>query len=427
MTIPQTPFNGLTIAGQPVDDSEAALHEVVKHLTVPAARQSEAAFGGSDAQALRALELPLARQIVEAWQLSPRGHAFASLADALDEIRFRLAAIAAMSRFNTGAYDVDYFNPDIHLVPRLGSAGPALLSRFWQFFGPDGASEAQFAQAPDTPAAQAMAPVTGALLPFRGECAGGFQMAVYLGLLNGLGAARFDEMAAKWQRMYIGPWRIGEAETPNPATLFMISAPLDAPPVPGDYLYFKNKDDYLHWAPEGFWTGLNAMYMGMDALGTRHYSGMGASWLSETNLRASLVNAYYHDCAPHVIDDPATEVRFTQRRLLQIPADIEAAMAEPTTPKGGTATPTSSALLAAGFAPQTGGVFAHPGTTLAELCAELGFAPGDLQQVRSAGIDNTPHRVMLGGAMLIVTPVDPGGSARDPGAWVRAHLRLDRE
>lgn len=419
-------ISGLSIAGQRIDGSDDAFHVIEKHLTVPQSKQNLDVFHGSDIDEIRKLENPIAREIIDAMKKSGQEHAFGSSVELGENIMFRIHAIQAMSYANTGQYDMDYFNPDIDLKPRLGSTDSARLSKYWAFLHPHMEWDAEFVQTAGTVPSEAIAPLIDVMFPFRGECAGAFQMAVYFGLLNGLGRARFDEMAAQFGTMYIGPWSLASG-APNPATLYMKSAPLSDPAIPGDYMYFKNKDDYLKWCPNGFWTGLNAMYMGNDALGTPHYSGMGASWLSETNLRSSLVNAYYHDCYPHTIADPQTEVRFTERCLLEIPANLEDAMSPTDTHSEQTNAnaPTPAMLNAAGFEEIAPGVHQHPGTTLGTLAKMLQFHADDLRQVTSAGRHNPPHRVTQNGVDTVIHYEDPAANLRDPGAEVTAHVNLN--
>ncbi|POF31770.1 hypothetical protein [Roseibium marinum] len=418
-----TENTGLSVAGQTLFNHDETFHEIEKHITVPEELQDTPIFKSGLVLEIRNLENPIARQIVEAMKASSSAHAFASVQDLRDNIAFRLHAIDAMTFCNTGKYDMDYFNPSIDLQPRIGSTDASRLSRFWAFLHPHAQDNAEFSQVRGTLASEAIAPMANATFPFRGECAGAFQMAVYFGLLTGLGQKRFDAMASDFGTMYIGPWSLVRG-TPNPATLFMKSASLKDPPIPGDYMYFKNKDDYLTWAPDGFWTGLNAMYMGKDEMGTRHYSGMGASWLSETNLRASLINAYYHDCFPHTISNPVKEVRFTERNLLTIPAQLQAASV-PSTPardvQRGPAFDTTR-LRKAGFAMDDAGIWVHPGTTLGQMCKDLEISPDDLHQVASAGIKNPPHRYTRDGISVIIHYADPATDRRDTDAPVTAHV-----
>jgi len=417
---------GLVVSGSYLDNSDESFHNIEKYLTVSTINQEETAFMSSGKQEVSKLETPLARQIVDAFKASDQAHDFASTSDILDNIRLRIAAIQAFGNCNTGAYDMDYFDPSTNLLPRFGTENSSRLSAFWSFMYPADTWDAEFEQQANTIASEAMAPIFGATFPFRGECAGAFQMAVYYGLLNGLGASRFDKMAEKWGKMYVGPWRIGPDQTPNPATLFMQSAPLSGTHIPGDYLYFKNKDDYLKWAPDGFWTGLNAMYMGNDALGTPHYSGMGASWLSEVNLRASLMNAYYHDCYPHTIDDPMTEVRFTLRNTLQIPEKLENQMIK-AAPARTTAlsAPTAEMLKSAGFVEAEKGQFGHSDTTVGALASAFGFKPHELRQVPSAGKDNPPHKIVVKNVTVIVHYNDENAPRFDPNSGVTSYVNLN--
>jgi len=422
---------GLTVAGTRLDDSDACFHEIEKHLTVPAAGRRDPAFQGRDRAAIAALEHPLARQILDAMKAArAAGHAYGDSADLAADIALRLAAIAAMTNFNTGAYDADYYNEDIDLKPAMGwlpsqGGGSPTEGAFWQLMTAD-IWYAAFYQKLGTVASQALDPVEYVSLPFRGECAGAFQLAIYYGLLNGLGAAELDRMAAKFGRMFVGPWRLSDTQ-PNPATLYMQMAPLSDPPIPGDYMYFKNKDDYSKLAPNGFWTGLNAFYVGMDDLGTRHYSGLGGSWLSEANLRMTVVNAYYHDCYPHTIADPLTECRFSERALLTIPPDLEPAMTEDETPKADHAKPPRpdpAALTAAGFARTADDRYELATAPLGAVAKALGFDPGTLTQLPSTGMANPDHRLALEGATLILRYADPAAGRRDPAATVSATLTL---
>ena len=418
--------SGLSIAGQHIDNSSDAFHIIEKHLTVPAQQQESSVFQSGSEQEIRALENPIAREIIDAMKQASEEHAFASSIELGQNIMFRIHAIQAMSNANTGQYDMDYYDPTIQLKPRLGSTDSSRLSKYWSFLHPHQEWEADFAQTSGTVASEAVAPLIDVMFPFRGECAGAFQMAVYFGLLNGLGRARFDEMAAQFGTMYVGPWSLANG-APNPATLYMKTTTLIDPPIPGDYMYFKNKDDYLKWAPNGFWTGLNSMYMGKDALGTRHYSGMGASWLSETNLRASLVNAYYHDCFPHTIAHPDVEVRFTERALLEIPSDLGEAMTQDDTSQtnGAANAPSADQLTGAGFEEAHPGVFSHAGSTLAEIAKALNFHPDELRQVVSASRHNPSHRVIQGGVTTIIHYADPNAARCDPNAAVTAHTNLN--
>lgn len=364
----------------------------------------------------------LADEIMVASVAASQAISFPSLQHFWENLLFRIGAIASMTALTSGVYDCDYYDPTVGPEPRLGTTGATRVSEYWQFITPGG-TDAEWQQVTGADSLAAIKPEEGHTLPFRGECAGAFQLTVFWGLLNGLGPDRFSQIAGQFGTMLVGPW------TDNPATDFMAEkASLQDPPIPGDYMYFKNKDDYLEWAPDGFWQGLNAMYMGKDMLGTRHYSGMGASWLSEQNLRASLVNAYYHDCYPHTVNCPLEEVRFTIRRLLQIPTGItkHAMPLRSAHPSKGSV-PTTTTLQAQGYQALSRGTFENPRTTVVE-CAELfGITALDLHQQQSTGLENPDMRFDAPGASIVLTYHDPEDDRRNPQAVVRVIVRMKPE
>lgn len=409
MALDKTAERGLVVDGTPVTDFAIVLKSLKE--VAPSGRTSD-------------LDTPLAHEVIEAMQASSVALRFDGMAGLLDNILFRLAAVASMANLNTGAYDCDYFNQDIDLKTRIGTTDPSRVSSFWAFMNPQDEWDAEWEQVGGTVPSDAMKPAAGSVFPFRGECAGAFQLCVYWGLLNGLGAEKFDAMAAKTGTMYVGPWRVGKL--PNPATLYMQTASLQDPPIPGDYLYFRNKDDYPKLAPDGFWMGLNSMYMGKDMLGTRHYSGMGASWQSESNLRMELSNAYYHDCYPHTIDHPMAEVRFTQRNILTIPGDLE--MMEQrkadTDISEMAKVPTVPTLVAQGYEKRDETRFEHETTTLAGVKEVFGIAPGALRQHRSSGLGRPLYRADMDGGTVLVTFDEVEADRADPEARVSVHVKL---
>ena len=364
----------------------------------------------------------LADEIMVASVAATQAITFPSLQHFWENLLFRLGAIASMTALTSGVYDGDYYDPTLGPEPRLGTTGDSRVSQYWQFTNP-AKTDANWQQVAGSDSLAAIKPEEGHTLPFRGECAGAFQLTVFWGLLNGLGPERFSQLASQFGTMLVGDW------TNNPATEFMAQhASLQDPPIPGDYMYFKNKDDYLEWAPDGFWQGLNAMYMGQDMLGTRHYSGMGASWMSEQNLRSSLVNAYYHDCYPHIVPCPDSEVRFTIRRLLQVPSTItkKAMPLQSDHPSKGNV-PTATTLRAAGYQSLDRETFENPRSTVNE-CAELfGFTALDLHQQLSSGLDNPPMRFEAPGATLVLTYHNPEDDRRNPQAVVRVIVKLKQD
>lgn len=406
MTIQIPVKHGLMIEGRIIGDLKQLKQDLVD---LAGEDQKETIFGR------------IAEEIMTATMAQSKPIEFPNLNDFWENLLFRLGALASMTALTSGIYDGDYYDPTLGPQPRLGTTGASRVSEYWEFI-PPGTENAEWQQKTGADPVEAIRPAEGHTLPFRGECAGAFQLTVFWGLLNGLGDARFKQMADKFGTMLVGPW------TSNPATDFMAtSAPVQDPPIPGDYMYFKNKDDYLKWAPDGFWQGLNSMYMGEDMLGTRHYSGMGAAWLSEQNLRASLVNAYYHDCYPHTIDNPDTDVRFTIRRLLQIPSNLEmpAMPLQPATPPNGNA-PTVAGLQAHGYQALDRNTFENSRTTVKE-CAELfGIDPLQFRQHHSSSLENPVMRFKVPGATVVLTYHDAADGRFEPNSLVEAVVRLNR-
>ena len=79
---------------------------------------------------------------------------------------------------------------------------------------------------------------------------------------------------------------------------------------PGEWYYFYNHPKYLLKHPGGAWQGENALYMGRDDAGNQHWSGMGASRVTEAEMLDEMVQAYNAD---RDADDEATlEQRFPQ-------------------------------------------------------------------------------------------------------------------
>ncbi|MGY9045725.1 MAG: hypothetical protein ACKVKF_01300 [Rhodobacterales bacterium] len=403
---------------------QALIIDGVDSTDAPALAGRLAALAPAEKQ--NALNGPLVQEMITAMQGASVPMVYASESELLDEILVRLAAVDAMTSLTSGAYDCDYFDPNIDLKPRIGTTDNSRTSRYWKFLNPTDHWDAAWRQTPQTPPSTAIAPEYGSVLPFRGECAGAYQLVIYWGLLNGLGADRFALMAEKFGTMLVGPWSLGPIS--NPATLFMPKAPLEDPPIPGDYMYFQNKDDYPELAPDGFWMGLNSMYMGKDALGTRHYSGMGASWQTEANLRMELSNAYYQDCYPHQIEAPLTEVRFTVRALLQLPKEQNVAI-EHSADTDSTFVihaPNVGSLQNAGYTLNENGVLTNPSTTLGALAGLFGTTPEHIRQFRSAGLSNPPGRISFGGVTAVLFFADPEADRNDPAAVVSVHVHMHR-
>jgi hypothetical protein len=422
---------GTFVAGTPIGDTEGDYQRYVKYVTIPPEQQQSSVFEHGDPDELRHLEDPLRRSIFDALQASQQQLVFLDLAALQSEVTLRARAIEVITQLNTGQIDADYFDPQVGLHPRIDgtyydtSSPPApaqghwLNGSCWSAMDFADAWSAAFQQQGGKTASQ----VLQEIVPFRGECAGALQIAAFSGAMAAQGDAAFDRQNDA-QGLQIGPWG-------KDVQAYLEKVAVDAAAVPGDYFYFKNKDDYLKWAPNGFWQGLNCLYVGQDALGTRRYTGLGAVWQSEAELRATMKNAYVGDCYPHQVEDPASEIRFTVHARLVLPsapaaAPAYGARAMPTTtaPPAAAPRPTAEQLRAAGFREHEGGVFVHDGIRLADLGRTLGFQPEHLVPTISASFDNPSHRVPLDDVHCIVDYLDPDAPRHDGSSQVRATVNL---
>ena len=196
--------------------------------------------------------------------------------------------------------------------------------------------------------------------------------------------------------------------------------------VPGDYLYFKNKDDYPKLAKGGGWQGENCIYMGQDALGRPHYSGLGLGWKTEFALRMFLGNAYFNDCnagfladlragktpksPPAIVDYPETQVRFTGRAVMRYPeltAGPPPNLQIPTeVPKPLNAEELRKRLQALGFQGADATGYSACDLPLGNLIEALEFPESAMHQDTSAGMDSASLIVKLGDWALRFEPRD---------------------
>ena len=372
---------------------------------------------------------PRRHGIVSAMIASSLPVPFASF-DALDQtVTLRQVAIETLTRLNTGQIDGDYFDPGAGQIhPQLGGtffnthpAGQAPFNQphwtndpWWQNSDITDPWNPEFDQIAGTAASDVLAQIE----PFRGECAGALQIAVLTGALAALGPDAFNARHPSGS-LSIVPW--------DTVRMYLQKVDVSAPPIPGDYYYFQNKDDYTKYAPNGFWQGLNSFYVGADRLFTPRYTGLGAVFQAETELRATMANAYAGDCYPHRVTDPAKEIRFTIHAQLVLPQPGQIPGARPHRGSGsGPGTdPSPAQLTALGFAEESPGVFVHSGIRMADLSAGLGFGPGGLRHSWSAPLDNPARRVRLSPrAVCILRPGNPADAAQDPDTVVSAAIRL---
>jgi hypothetical protein len=85
--------------------------------------------------------------------------------------------------------------------------------------------------------------------------------------------------------------------------------------IPGDWMYMKNKDDYINVQPGGLLSGENCLYIGKDKDGVPHFSGFGLDNKTEEGMRKALQDGYEAGGRGKV-EDAATQIRFTSLRRL---------------------------------------------------------------------------------------------------------------
>lgn len=422
--------SGLCVADENITGSDADYRRFVKFLTVDPANRESAAFKTGTTQDLMRIEDPIRRQIVSAILAAKTPMEYASLAAVDQDVTLRQHTISVMTKLNTGVMDADYYDPGPAQVhPRIGGtfyngnppSGPTPVKgiwqndRFWQTANFADPWEYEFDQRTGTSASAAMIPI----FPFRGECAGALQISVFAGAIAALGEAGFDAQHPNGT-LDIGPWG------PDVRMYLQKVAPTD-PMIPGDYFYFKNKDDYSTYAPDGFWQGLNCLYVGADRLFTPRYSGLGASWQCEAELRTTMKYAYMGDCYPHKVDDPETEIRFTvHARLVLAPPPSLASPANGSAAAQPSPRPTPEILRNLAFEESVPGIFVHRSIRLRDLGAGLNFHHATVRQTISAPLFNPSSRVSLGGVPCIVEYHNEMDERTNPEAMVRATVNLGR-
>jgi hypothetical protein len=358
--------SGLWVDGSSIGRNDAQLLSVLKFALVPKDSWALAAFKSDDIPAIFELADPFAIDVVSAMINDYLTHEFESPAELARNIALRKGVVAAMEALCSGVVDGDYTEAAVGVPPALGylenlevlwapgsATGEGVLTSPLPYEAPDAAWDHMATTSPWSgniflqKADVALSDALNAITPFRGECAGALQLSILLGAKSALGAQALDTLSEGYGRVAIGAWRLPEGEGKKTEKTFasrFLTQVHDLPAnytrggvlgVPGDYLYFKNKDDYPDLAPTGGWQGENCIYMGKDALGGPHYSGMGLAWKTEFALRMFLSNAYLNDAnaaflaakragkAPtdpiNIIEDEQTQVRFTARAVLRSP------------------------------------------------------------------------------------------------------------
>lgn len=462
---------GIQVGGKTLNLEEQDFQSVLKYALIPSEQWKTKAFRSGSMGQILALADDLSVEIVMAMAKDNVVHAFVDAQDLADNIALRKGVIAAMQAICSGEVDADYVEAVDGVPPTLGyletlealftrgaKSGKSILTKELPFTAPDTAWEHMdgsdtwagfaFKQNPDVALSTALQAIT----PFRGECAGALQLAIMVGCLNSLGADKLDALMACFGPAFVGapflPVAGEKQRVPTLATRF-ISQAVEIPKdytrgtviaVPGDYLYFKNKDDYPDLAPSGGWQGENCIYMGQDHLGNPHYSGLGLAWKTEFAFRMFLTNAYLNDTNTdylkaletrvkpktdlHILSDPQKQVRFVKRALMRFPAKGTGTAPNFQLPQGDIY-PLGDEQVRAGFEKLgfrkiSADLYEMDKILLQALMDTLRIGDRDFAQPASAPFGGGPLCAQLGGWRLVVDTIDTKIQHPDADDLVRA-------
>lgn len=277
-------------------------NSTIKYLTVPPENQSKPAFSAPQAARwkIERLETLTRHEIFIAMQNSTEAFTFPDLPTAQKHWTMRVGVVLAMIRMTAvrpgHPIDFGYFDPS-HLNETTKVPEPIPVTPSGDKWREGSVDPFFFEVKPGVPSSAAVRQiVTGHT---RGECRGALHACILIGVKEALGDAAFDAMYP-------------------PGTL-KLDLDLDhiAPgsdfhhPIPGDYFYMQNKDDYAEkmkakQVETYFWSGENMIYVGGGA-----YSGLGKSQLSERQWRTELKQHYESETGTLMQGNPAVEIRFT--------------------------------------------------------------------------------------------------------------------
>lgn len=124
------------------------------------------------------------------------------------------------------------------------------------------------------------------------ECNSTLVAIQYRAMLKALGKAAFDKKFPNGAGVIISPHHrppAGVSKHPiwDKKLYKEVTIASSADLLPGDWVYFKNVDDYGDKHPGGFWTGEHALY-----LGGGKFRGFGTKELSEDDLKKELLREY---------------------------------------------------------------------------------------------------------------------------------------
>lgn len=468
--------HGLWIGGERIENTLGNFQSVLKYALVAPELQSREAFASDDISCVLGLVGDIDVEIATAMVVDTALHEFDDPGALFDNIALRKGVINAMRAICAGEIDADYVEATVGVPPTLGylrnlevlftpgaQSGKGVLTQQ----APFNALSASWDHVPDTRSwsgftfmqktGVALSKALQDITPFRGECAGALELAVLLGCLNGNGAEKLDALADCYGPAFIGAWSMDGIKAKSKVQTLarrFLSDVHDVPQeyargsiiaVPGDYLYFQNKNDYPNRAPGGGWRGENCIYMGQDWLGGPHYSGLGLGWKTEFALRMFLGNAYFTDAngaylnelrskghsdiIPAIVEDPIQQVRFTARAIMRCPEPSSGPAPEMRLPDGQAPKFDEAAIRAQidslGFEAHGADTYELARIKLHRLMDALDVGDHQLRQAPSVGLTGAALSVSLGPWTFRIEPLDPVIRHLSTDDIVRVHARYE--
>jgi hypothetical protein len=195
-----------------------------------------------------------------------------------EELKMRVHATRAMTSANQG--NLRYRHPH---EPRVGQ----LDDRYWVAHG-----GYQFTLQPRARPARAIRSI------FEGghdnvlECNSTMVACHYYAMLKTMGDDAFNRRFAGGQELVISPYHkdLPGTDRPHPfdgRLMRRITIAGEDDLLPGDWVYFKNFDDYIQKHPNGFWSGEHTMY-----LGGGEFQGFGTAVSSAAEINQKLLDNY---------------------------------------------------------------------------------------------------------------------------------------
>ena len=123
------------------------------------------------------------------------------------------------------------------------------------------------------------------------ECNSTMVAVHYRSMLETLGEVAFNLRFKDGKGLIISPHHVKVDDKAHPfheqGMMETVNVTGEGDLLPGDWVYFKNIDDYLTKHPNGFWTGEHTMY-----LGTGTYQGFGTAVSTADGIRQKLLDNY---------------------------------------------------------------------------------------------------------------------------------------